>query len=79
MNIQHWWNDGDRAKLKYLGKNPVPTQLFPPQIPYNDLGLNLGLFSKRCGSGSIFAVSLFTFSEVFVAACKWMVRRDNRF
>jgi hypothetical protein len=66
-------------KLKHLEKIPVPTQLFPLLIPYNDLGLNLGLSSKRDGSGPIFVVSLFTFNEVSVSACKWMVHRDKRF
>jgi hypothetical protein len=30
--MENWWND-DREKIKILKEKPVPTQLFPQQIP----------------------------------------------
>jgi len=31
--MENWWNDNDSEKIKVLTKTPVPTQLFPQQIP----------------------------------------------
>jgi hypothetical protein len=39
--MEHRWNEIDRGKPKYSGKNPVP--LCPPQIPHGLAGIEPGL------------------------------------
>jgi len=34
MNVEHWWNDTDRAKLKYPSDRLLPLPVHPPQISF---------------------------------------------
>jgi hypothetical protein len=35
MNMEHWWNDTQRGKLKYLGgKKTSPSPLYLPHVPH---------------------------------------------
>jgi hypothetical protein len=47
MSMEHWWNDSDWGKLKYLEKtrhSPISTTIKPTQT---GLGLNPGLCSEK--------------------------------
>jgi len=34
MDMEHWWNDNDGGKPKYLKKKTVSLPLCKPQIPH---------------------------------------------
>jgi hypothetical protein len=46
-NMEHWWNDIDRGKPKYLEKNLPTATLSTTYSTWTDLGVNPGF----CGRG----------------------------
>jgi len=42
MNMEQWWNNGDRGKLDLLGVTPVPVPISKTNTPQTCHGSNLG-------------------------------------
>ena len=47
MNVEHWWNDTDREKLKFLEKNLFQCHCVPTNPTWTSLRLKPGLHGDR--------------------------------